>query len=149
MRWHRSDSSNCDFVPAGTFASRGATRAKWVVANFTLLLILLFTLLSGLGDAIGFVYAGKVWQGDHFHLMNALKSVLGFQFGIFMYWFATRYLAAHGVMDAEVQTLFWFAATKIGIALISGQFLRWALFDKALALGVLVGITCLMLRTAR
>ena len=129
------------------------------MANFTdnlriagvdsLLLILFFTLLSGLGDAIGFVYAGKVWQEDHFNLVNALKSVLGFQFGIFMYWFATRYLAAHGVIDAEVQTLFWFAATIIGIALISGQFLRWALFDKAVALGVLAGITCLMLRTAR
>jgi hypothetical protein len=129
------------------------------VANFTdnlriagmdsLLLILLFTLLSGLGDAIGFVYASKVWQDGHFHFMNALKSVLGFQFGIFMYWFATRYLAAHGVIDAEVQTLFWFAATIIGIALISGQFPRWALFDKAVAVGVLAGIACLMLRTAR
>jgi len=115
----------------------------------SLILILLFTLLSGLGDAVGFVYAGKVWQDEHFQVMNAVKSVLGFQFGVFMYWYATRYLAAHGVIDAEVQTLFWFSATIIGIALLSGQFLRWALADKAVALGVMAGITFLMLRTAR
>jgi len=119
------------------------------MASASLLLILVFTLLSGLGDAIGFVYAGKVWQDDRFHFMNALKSVLGFQFGILMYWCAARYLVAHGVVDAEVQTLFWFGATIIGIALISGQFLRWAMFDKAVAVGVLLGITFLMLRTAR
>jgi hypothetical protein len=30
----------------------------------SMLLILFFTLLSGLGDAIGFVYAGKVWRAS-------------------------------------------------------------------------------------
>jgi len=111
--------------------------------------IALFTLLSGLGDALGFVYAGKVWQGDTFHAMNALKSAAGFQFGVFMYWCAARHLNAHGVVDAEVQTLFWFAATIVGIALMSGQFLRWSTVDKGTAVAVLIGITCLMLRTAR
>jgi hypothetical protein len=119
------------------------------MAGTTLLLVLVFTLLSGLGDAVGFIYASKVWQQDHFHMMNALKSVLGFQFGVLMYWCATRYLAAHGVVDAEVQTLFWFSATIVGIALLSGQFLRWAMVDKAVAVGVLLGIACLMVRTAR
>jgi hypothetical protein len=115
----------------------------------SLLLILFFTLLSGLGDAIGFVYAGKVWHDEEFSLVNALRSALGFQFGVLMYWCAARYLAAQGVVDPEVQTLFWFSATIIGIALISGQFLRWTLIDKATAIGVLAGITCLMIRTAR
>ena len=111
--------------------------------------IVLFTLLSGLGDAFGFVFAGKVWQQGDFSLANALKSAAGFQFGVFMYWCATRHLNAQGVVDAEVQTLFWFAATIIGIALMSGRFLRWAPLDQATAFAVLAGITCLMLRTAR
>jgi hypothetical protein len=111
--------------------------------------IALFTLLSGLGDAAGFVYAGKVWEGGRFNVLNALKSAAGFQFGVFMYWCAVRHLRAQGVVDAEVQTMFWFAATIIGIALMSGQFLRWEAVDKAVALAVLLGITCLMVRTAR
>lgn len=115
----------------------------------SVLLIVLFTLLSGLGDACGFVYAGKVWEGDVFNGVNALKSAAGFQFGVFMYWCAARHLNAQGVVDAEVQTMFWFAATIVGIALMSGQFLRWSLVDKGTAVAVLVGITCLMLRTAR
>lgn len=32
---------------------------------------------------------------------------------------------------------------------MSGQFLRWSMVDKAVAVGVLLGITTLMLRTAR
>ncbi len=111
--------------------------------------IVLFTLLSGLGDACGFVYAGKVWEGGQFNGMNALKSAAGFQFGVFMYWGAARHLNAQGVVDAEIQTMFWFAATIVGIGLMSGQFLRWSVVDKGTAIAVLAGITCLMLRTAR
>lgn len=112
-------------------------------------LIASFTLLSGLGDACGFVYAAKVWQDGQFNLANALKSAAGFQFGVLMYWCAARHLNAQGVVDAEVQTLFWFAATMIGIGSMSGRFLRWAPIDQATAVVVLIGITCLMIRTAR
>jgi len=41
-----------------------------------------------------------------------------------------------------------FAATIIGIAAMSGHFLRWPLADQALAVALLLGIGWLMVRTA-
>ena len=112
----------------------------------TILLIAVFTLLSGLGDALGFVNAGRVWKGGEFQWLAALKSAAGFQFGVLMYWFALRHLTAS--VAVEVQTLFWFGATLIGVALLGGQFLRWPLLDQLAALAVLCGIGWLMFRTA-
>jgi len=115
----------------------------------TILCIILFTLLSGVGDAQGFMYAGKVWNDGQFQWVAAFKSAAGFQFGVFMYWFALRHLQASGVVAVEVQTLFWFGATIIGVALLGGQFLRWPIADQLAALGVLCGIGWLMFRTAQ
>lgn len=114
----------------------------------TLILIGLFTLLSGVGDAYGFLHAGNVWRGGGFVFAEAVKSAVGFQCGVLMYWFAVKWLAATGVVAAEVQTLVWFVATIVGIALLSGQFLRWAAVDQLAAVLVLVGIGWLTVRTA-
>ena len=81
----------------------------------SVLLIALFTLLSGVGDAYGFIHAGKVWQGTAFDWSHALRSAAGFQFGVVMYWLALRLLAQHGMVAVEVQTLFWFGATISGL----------------------------------
>ena len=115
----------------------------------TILLIFAFTLLSGAGDAIGFVHAGRVWTDGGFNGFEALKSCLGFQFGTVMYWFAVRHLTAYGVVAPEVQTLLWLAATIIGIAALSGNFIRWPWVDQAAGVGVVLGICWLMVRTAR
>lgn len=112
-------------------------------------LIALLTLLSGLGDAVGFVFAAKVWREGTFDAVAALKSASGFQFGVLMYWCAARQLNAHGIVAPEVQTTFWFAATIVGVAAMSGQFLRWSPFDRLAGVAVLLGIAGLMLRTAR
>jgi hypothetical protein len=114
----------------------------------TVALILLFTLLSGIGDALGFIYAGRVWQGGQFHGVEALKSAGSFQLGVAMYWLALHHLEAQGVVAVEAQTLFWFAATIVGIAILSRQFLRWPLPDQAIAATVLIGIGWLLYRTA-
>lgn len=114
----------------------------------TVLLIALFTLLSGIGDALGFIYAGRVWEGGRFHGIEALKSAASFQVGVAMYWLALRHLEAQGVVAVEAQTLFWFAATVIGIAVLSRQVIRWPLPDQAVAVTVLIGIGWLLYRTA-
>jgi hypothetical protein len=114
----------------------------------TILYIALFTLLSGLGDAQGFLHAGRVWKGGDFQWLEAAKSALGFQFGVVMYWLALQHLTASGVVAVEVQTLFWFGATIIGVALLGGHFLRWPLADQLAAAAVLAGIGWLMFRTA-
>jgi hypothetical protein len=112
-------------------------------------LIALFTVLSGIGDALGFIHAGKIWQGGGIDWSHALKSAAGFQFGVVAYWFALRLLAQYGVVAVEVQTLFWFGATIVGIALLSGQLLRWPATDQIAAGAVLLGIGWLLYRTAR
>jgi hypothetical protein len=110
--------------------------------------IALFTLLSGAGDAQGFLHASRVWNDGNFQWLAALKSAAGFQFGVLMYWFALRELQASGVVAVEVQTLFWFGATIIGVALLGGSFLRWPVVDQVAAAAVLAGIVWLMYRTA-
>jgi len=115
----------------------------------SILLIALWTLLSGLGDALGFIHAGKVWHDGRIDWSHALKSAAGFQFGVVTYWFALRVLAQHGVVAVEIQTLFWFGATIIGVALLSGQVLRWPVADQLTAGAVLAGIGWLLYRTAR
>ena len=112
-------------------------------------LIGVFTLLSGLGDAEGFIHAGRIWQDGRFVWVEALKCFAGFQFGMVMYWLALWKLGEYGVVAVEVQTLFWFAATIVGVALLSGRLLRWPVIDQVVAAGVLTGVGWLMYRGAR
>lgn len=115
---------------------------------WTALMVALLTALCGFGDALGFIHAGRVWHEGRFVWSEALKSALGFQFGVAMYWLALRELTAHGVIAPETQTLFWFGATIIAVALMSGQFLRWHFADQLVAAAVLSGIGWLLARGA-
>ena len=110
-------------------------------------LVIVFTLLSGFGDSQGFLHSAKVWDNGRFVWAEAARSGLGYAFGSVMYWFAVRYLQRFGVVSPEVQTIGWFVVTIIGIALFSGEFLRWQPVDKAVALAVLAGVGWLMVRT--
>jgi hypothetical protein len=114
----------------------------------SLLLVIVWTLLCGIGDALGFIHAGRVWQQGRFVGAEALKSALGFQFGVVMYWLALRELMAYGIVATETQTLVWFGATIIGVAALSGELLRWHPADQAVAIVVLLGIGWLLFRTA-
>lgn len=112
-----------------------------------LLILLAATLACGAADALGFVHAARVWQHGVFVGREALYSAACFQLGVAMYWVALRTLHAWGVVSTEAQTLVWFAATIVGVALFSGQFLRWPLLDQAVALMVLLGMAWLLVRT--
>ena len=114
----------------------------------SLIWVVVFTLLCGLGDALGFVHASRVWQDGRFAGSEAVKSALGFQFGVAMYWLTLRELTRWGVVSAEAQTLVWFGATIVGVAVLSGQLLRWQPVDQAVAALVLVGVGWLLFRTA-
>jgi hypothetical protein len=114
----------------------------------TILLIALFTLLSGYGDAHGFVHANGVWRDGAFQWTAALKSAAGFQFGAFMYWLALRHLGKLGVVVVETQTLFWFATTIMFIAVLGGTFTSWPAVDKLAAATCLASVGWLLYRTA-
>lgn len=112
-----------------------------------LLILLAATVACGTADALGFVHASRVWQAGRFVWREAAYSAGCFQFGVAMYWIALRTLDGWGVVSTEAQTLVWFAATIIGVAMLSGQFLRWQALDQSVALGVLAGIAWLLVRT--
>lgn len=112
-----------------------------------ILLIITFVVLSGLGDAQGFIHASKIWRGGQPAWAEVVQSTLGFQFGVVMFWLALRYLSQLRVVSAEVQTLLWFGVTIVGVALLSGSFVRWQRLDQLIAIGVLAGVGWLLLRT--
>jgi hypothetical protein len=111
------------------------------------LIVIAFKLISGLGDALGFIHAGRVWQGSQFIWREALASAVAFQCGAFAFWMALRFLQALGVITPETQTLLWFGATTAGIAILRGRFFHWPIADQIVALAVLVGIGWLLFRT--
>jgi hypothetical protein len=88
-----------------------------------------------------------MWQGGKLIRSELVKSALGFSVGISAYWLGIKYLKELGVLSPEVQTLIWFVITIIGVALISGKFLRWQAVDQLVAVALLLGIGWLLLRT--
>ena len=51
-------------------------------------------------------------------------------------------------MPPEIQTTIWFVFTIIGVGVLSGQFLKWQTVDRVVAVGVLAGLTWLLVRVA-
>lgn len=112
-----------------------------------LFLIVGITLISGIGDSQGFIYAAKMWQNGKIVWNEFGKSALGFGIGISTYWFAVKYLKEFGVFSPEIQTLIWFGVTIIGVALISRKFFVWQMIDQVIAIIVFAGIGWLLFRT--
>ncbi|MBI4225695.1 hypothetical protein HY612_01135 [Candidatus Roizmanbacteria bacterium] len=112
-----------------------------------ILLIIFLTVISGIGDSQGFLHSSNVWKNGKFILSEAAKSTAGFGFGILFYWFAIKYMQQVGVISAEIQTITWFVVTIIGVAIVSGKFILWGPVDKAISVGVLIGIGLLLFRT--
>jgi len=109
-------------------------------------LIVFITALSGLADAQACMYASRIWQAGEIHWVEVLKSAAGFQVGMALYFFVLRLLTTQGVVAVEVQTLLWFGTTILGVAVLSGRFLHWPLFDQCAALMVVGGMALLLLR---
>lgn len=111
------------------------------------ILVIGTTLISGIGDSQGFIYAANVWQNGGLVWGELSKSALGFSIGIGTYWLSLKYLKELGVIAPETQAIFWFGITIIGVAFISGKFLRWQIIDQIIAITVLLGIGWLLFRT--
>ncbi len=104
------------------------------------------TLLSGVGDAFGFLHAAAMWHEGRLIWREFGLSALGFAGGISTFWLAVRYMKQAGIVAPEIQTLIWFAVTLIGVALASGKFFQWAWREQVVAIGVLMGIGWLMVQ---
>jgi len=64
-----------------------------------------------------------------------------------MYWICIRFLQDFRIFSPEIQTLAWFTATIIGVALFSGKFLHWHAIDQIVGIAVLCGVAFLLFRT--
>jgi hypothetical protein len=123
-------------------------RAEIVVERLSLVLLVVgISIVSGLGDSQGFIHAARVWQGGSLVPSELAKSALGFGIGIGGYWVSVKYLQALGMLAPEAQTLVWFSVTLLGVALVSGRFLRWQTLDQVVGLVVLLGLGWLLFRT--
>ncbi|MBC7947885.1 MAG: hypothetical protein H7Y42_08405 [Chitinophagaceae bacterium] len=113
----------------------------------SLVLIVVLTILSGFADAQGFVHAASIWQGGKIEWSQLAKSALGFAIGISLYWIVLRSMQELNIVAPEIQTLVWFAVTMVGVAIVSGNILKWQLIDQAIAVMVLFGVGWLLIRT--
>ncbi|MCL4867473.1 MAG: hypothetical protein KJ063_00760 [Anaerolineae bacterium] len=105
------------------------------------------TLLSGVGDAFGFLHAAAMWQEGRLIWREFGLSAFGFAFGITAFWLAVRFMKQVGIVAPEIQTLIWFAVTMIGVALASGKFFHWPWREQIVAITVLGGIGWLLVHT--
>jgi hypothetical protein len=112
-----------------------------------LLLIALLTIITGIADSQGFIHSSFVWKKGRFIWEEAGKAIFAFGIGILFYWLSIKYMQQVGIKSAEIQTTIWFAATIIGVALVSGKLVHWNLFDQILSGLILFGIGFLIFRT--
>jgi len=110
-------------------------------------LIIGLTVLSGFADSRGFMHAARIWEGKHVIWPEVLKSGLGFGAGIILYWIVLKYLVVH-IAAPEMQTLIWFGVTIVGVAVASGKFAQSRPIEQFVAVGVVLGIAWLMVRTS-
>jgi len=111
-------------------------------------LVLGLLTLSGFADAIGFVYASRIWQQGELSWPQLARSAGSTGIGILLYYVALRPMSSLGVNSAELQTTVWFAMTIIGVVIFSGRFFAWPRLEQSVAVCVLAALGWLLVRTA-
>lgn len=107
--------------------------------------IIILSIIAGFGDAYGFTHASRIWSNGVVVWGEVVRSGLGFVVGISSYWVVIRFLNHYGYSSASLQTIIWFTVTIVGVAILSGDFVKWSLLNKTVAIFVLMGIGWLML----
>ena len=76
----------------------------------------LLTIVSGLLDARGFVYAARAWPDVQLDLKIALASLVSFAGGVSAYIVAVKFMQNAGIHGVALQSGIWFVVTAVGIA---------------------------------
>jgi hypothetical protein len=116
--------------------------------SLSTLIVLVLTVLSGVMDARGFVYAGRSWPAGSIDWSAVGMSMLAFFAGISLYIGAVRFMQAMGLYAVALQSGIWFVATAIGIAAMDGTVAQWTRAQQFVALAVMAGLAWLI-TTAR
>jgi len=107
-------------------------------------IVLVLTLLSGLMDAKGFVYAARAWPEGRLDLRFATASMLSFFAGLSLYIAAVRFMKTVGVSAVALQSGIWFIVTACGLAVMDGSVLQWSRTQKVVAVLVAAGLGWLL-----
>ncbi|MBV9616074.1 MAG: hypothetical protein JO031_11515 [Ktedonobacteraceae bacterium] len=110
-------------------------------------LLVTLMLLSGFADAQGFVHASNIWLNGRLVWLEVIKSAAGFGAGIVAYWISIRLLQDVNLISPEMQTIGWFTATILGVAIFSGKFLHWRITDQLVGVVILLCVAWLLTRT--
>jgi hypothetical protein len=106
--------------------------------------LVVVTALSAFFDARGFVYAAQSWRSGSLIAGTALLSLIFFIGGVTLYILSIGFQQRLGVQSAAVQSIFWFAMTVVGVALMDGTIAEWSAAQRTVAAGVTVGIGWLL-----
>lgn len=109
------------------------------------LLVLILTVMSGVMDARGFVYAGRAWPQGNIDWTAIGQSLLAFFAGISLYIGAVRFMQAMGLNAVALQSGIWFVATAIGIAALDGTVMQWTRIQQGVAVAIMIGLTWLIM----
>ena len=110
-------------------------------------MVLICSVLSGLLDARGFVYASKAWPGGHLDWPVGLLSVGSFLGGLSLYVVAVRFMQAAGISSVALQSGVWCAVTAVGIAAFDGSFLHWTRAQQVIAIFMVLALGWLIITT--
>jgi len=112
------------------------------------LLIFGLTLLSGVLDARGFVYASRAWPEGVLDLRWAVSAVVAFVGGLSCYVVAVRYMQGFGLQGVALQSALWFVVTGVGVAVMDGSILGWTRTQQGVAVLVGLGLGWLIVSTS-
>jgi hypothetical protein len=112
------------------------------------LLVFGLTLVSGVLDARGFVYASRAWPDGVLDLRWAVSAVVAFVGGLSCYVVAVRYMQGFGLQGVALQSALWFIVTGVGVAIMDGSILGWSRTQQGVALLVALGLGWLIVSTS-
>lgn len=110
--------------------------------------IVVISLLAGFADSKGFYYASQIWPHGKLDFVMLSKSAITFALGLSFYWISILFMNKVGIHSAEIQTGIWFLVVIIGVALASGEFLKWQSIDKVVASITVVCFLFLLIRNS-
>jgi hypothetical protein len=111
-------------------------------------LLVSLTVASAFGDSRGFIWSYQAWAKPSVDWRYIGLALLGYGFGIATWLFAVKYLRQVGGLGVSSQATAWFLLTIIGVAVATGEFVRWPLLDKSLAILCIGSFAVLVYRTS-
>ena len=116
------------------------------IGNFVV--VGLLTIVSGLLDARGFVYAARAWPGGQLDAKMGLASLASFAGGVSVYILAVKFMQNAGISGVALQSGIWFVVTAIGIAAMDGTLIQWTRSQQVVGVAVAIAL-CWLITTTR